>query len=355
MNTKETQDQKKTSRLGRGLDTLLPPTEADQISIQELPIEALAPNPYQPRQFFGEDSLGELEASIREHGIIQPLLVRETHISGQYEIIAGERRWRAAQRAQLHNVPVVVRSVEDENTASIALIENIQRTDLSPIEEAAGFSRLMEEFKKTQDSVAASVGKSRSYVANSLRLLSLPEDVQKKVEEGQLSAGHARALIGLETASEIAQKVIDKGLSVRKTEALVKSEKKPNLADHIQKGTSETGENQGSISSEAFGALSEDDLPPVPQNLAEQAESNSETENISEDLRDAVKNLSKLVSFENTEKDKNTNEIETRLSDLTGMDVYFTLDMSSDAGTLSFKYETLEQLDSLLIRFGIVQ
>ncbi len=187
-----------------------------------VPIEKLSPNPDQPRRGFDEDDLQDLAASIREKGIIQPLIVRPMG-EGAYQIVAGERRWRAAQIAQLHEVPVLVRDLDDTEVLEIAIIENIQRADLNPLEEALGFRQLMDRFGHTQEKLSQALGKSRSHIANLLRLLALPEDVQDLVREGKLSAGHARALVTADNPSELAQKVVRDGLSVRATEALVKN------------------------------------------------------------------------------------------------------------------------------------
>jgi len=189
-----------------------------------LPIEKLAPNPDQPRRDFDRDELESLAASIREKGIIQPLIVRaDPENSNSYQIVAGERRWRAAQMAQQHEVPVLVRELSGSEVLEIAIIENIQRTDLNPIEEASGYKQLMERFEHTQEMLSQTVAKSRSHIANLLRLLNLPEDVQKFVKAGQLSAGHARALVVSEDPSGLAKQVIERDLSVRETERLVKA------------------------------------------------------------------------------------------------------------------------------------
>ena len=229
-------DQKAQGRaLGRGLSALLgdeavrnPQTiPADQRG-QSLPVEFLAPSPFQPRRIFNQDDITELTASVRERGVLQPILVRPSPTRpNRYEIVAGERRWRAAQAAQLHEVPVIIRELSDEGLLEIALVENIQRADLNPLEEASGYLRLIDEFDHTQESLAKVVGKSRSHVANSLRLLTLPEMVRRLVDQGQLSAGHARALIGADDPTGLAAKIVKSGLNVRQTEALAKREKSP--------------------------------------------------------------------------------------------------------------------------------
>lgn len=213
--------------LGRGLSALMaevsaPSEEAMQERgrIQRMAIEHIVPNPDQPRRHFDDTALAELAASIREKGVIQPLIVRPK--GERYEIVAGERRWRAAQRAQVHDVPVVVRDFSDTEVLEIAIIENIQRTDLNPVEEAAGYRALIERFGHTQEKLAEAMGKSRSHIANLLRLLSLPDEVQTMLRDGRLTAGHARALITADDATTLARKVVLEGLSVRQTEAMLK-------------------------------------------------------------------------------------------------------------------------------------
>ena len=217
--------------LGRGLSALMADVaETEQVAKtgpaaadQMVPIERIAPNPDQPRKRFTQGDLDDLAASIREKGIIQPLIVRSKG-DGMFEIVAGERRWRAAQLAQLHELPVIVRSFTDVEVLEVAIIENIQRADLNPIEEATGFRQLMDKFGHTQEKMAEALGKSRSHIANLLRLLQLPEAVLDMVRKGELSSGHARALITSGNAVKLAQRVVAEGLSVRATEALVKKE-----------------------------------------------------------------------------------------------------------------------------------
>ncbi|CUK13746.1 Chromosome-partitioning protein ParB [Ruegeria denitrificans] len=218
--------------LGRGLSALMADVTQETEGLlpaeprrpdMKVPIEKLRANPNQPRRTFSADRLDELAASVKEKGIIQPLIVREIS-GGGYEIVAGERRWRAAQMAQLHDIPVIVREFDDTEVLEVAIIENIQRADLNAVEEAAGYKQLMDRFGHTQEKLAEALGKSRSHIANLLRLLSLPLDVQTLVIEGKLSAGHARALITAENPSELAKIVVKDGLSVRATEALVKKQ-----------------------------------------------------------------------------------------------------------------------------------
>jgi ParB family chromosome partitioning protein len=192
---------------------------------RRVPIEFLCASPLQPRRRFDEDELEALTQSIRERGVLQPLLVRPLKDGAVgYEIVAGERRWRAAQRAGQHEVPVVVREISDQDTLELALIENLQRADLSPLDEAHAYRRLTDEFHHTQEAVADAVGKSRSHIANTLRLLSLPPAVHELLDDGQLSAGHARALVGQADAERLARAVIERRLNVRETEALVRRE-----------------------------------------------------------------------------------------------------------------------------------
>lgn len=218
--------------LGRGLSALMAdvhlagPEQMATTRKAELlvPVEKLEPNPQQPRLDFRQDELESLADSIRQKGVIQPLIVRRKPGRDSYEIVAGERRWRAAQLAQLHEVPVVVRDLSDTEVLEVAIIENIQRADLNAIEEALGFRQLMTRFGHTQEKLAEALSKSRSHVANLLRLLTLPEDVQELVRDGKLSAGHARALIGSPKASEMAAQIVAKGLSVRDVERLMKAQ-----------------------------------------------------------------------------------------------------------------------------------
>ena len=221
-----------TRRLGRGLSALLgdiaePPANGADAAVraQRLPIEALRPSAANPRSAFPDEALAELAQSIAEHGILQPILVRS--VGAGYEIVAGERRWRAAQQAGLHEVPVIVRELSASEALQIAIIENVQRADLNPIEEAMGYAKLIEEFGHRQDALGKLIGKSRSHVANTLRLLNLPASIRASVVEGSLSAGHARALLGAADPEALADEVMRRGLSVRATEALVASASRP--------------------------------------------------------------------------------------------------------------------------------
>ncbi len=283
--------------LGRGLSALMADMDMDQpVSDTDggsgskpdmlVPIEQLHPNPDQPRRSFSKDDLSELAASIREKGIIQPLLVRaDPEKTGDYQIVAGERRWRAAQLANLHEVPVLIRDLNDTEVIEVAIVENIQRADLNPVEEAAGYRMLMERFGHTQEKLAEALGKSRSHIANLLRLLSLPDEVLTWLREGKLTAGHARALITADDPVALAGKVIRNGLSVRQTEALVKRPK-------ITATRKNPRENKA-------------------------------------------------------EKDADTRALELDLGASLGMEVEIRHQAGTESGVVSVRYETLDQLDSL--------
>ena len=256
---------------------------------QHIAITDLKPSPFQPRINFDDEAIDDLAASIREKGIIQPILVRASSTGETtYEIIAGERRWRAAQRAQLHEVPVLVRDFDDRETAEIALIENLQRQDLSPLEEAEGYNRLMSEFAHTQEALGQALGKSRSHIANSLRLLALAAPIKQMLSDKVLSAGHARALLGAENAVELATQIVKKGLNVRQTEKLVK-----------------TDGGKTARPKKSSGGRSAD-------------------------------------------KDPDTVSLERDLSNMLGLAV--NIDFDGAAGKISIRYETLEQLDDILQR-----
>ena len=207
--------------LGRGLSSLIGETKIEPKKNQ-LPISDLAPNKYQPRKIFNETNLEELTNSIKERGIIQPIIVRNSNDDkSKYEIIAGERRWLAAQRAGFHEVPVVITEADDLKSLEFAIVENVQRNDLNPLEEALGYKRLIDEFSYDQEKVSKFIGKSRSYIANALRILTLPDDVIKLIETQKLTTGHAKILVGLENASFVASKILEKKLSVRQAENFV--------------------------------------------------------------------------------------------------------------------------------------
>ena len=228
------------TRLGRGLASLigentpLPggspgamqkplPSQGEQ---RMIPLDRISPSPFNPRKTFPEAELEELANSIREKGLVQPIILRPIGVGGQhYEIVAGERRWRAAQKASLHLVPAIVRALTDQEALELAIIENVQRADLNAIEEAAGYRELIERFGYTQEELSQIIGKSRSHLANTMRLLKLPDAVQSLVREGQLTAGHARALVGREDAEIVAQDIVKKGMNVRDVEALVQGKK----------------------------------------------------------------------------------------------------------------------------------
>jgi len=227
--------------LGRGLSSLLGDTP-EKFSKNKISIKDINRNKLQPRKYFDKSRLEELTNSIKEQGVIQPIVVRpDKYSEGKYEIVAGERRWLASQNAGLHEVPVVIIDIDDSKSLEFAIVENVQRQDLNPIEEARGYKRLIDDFNYNQEKLSHFIGKSRSYIANSLRLLSLPEEVLSMVEQGNLSAGHARSLIGLDNSADIAKKIIQKKLSVRQSEILVRefrnkkfklvSKKDPNILD----------------------------------------------------------------------------------------------------------------------------
>ena len=239
--------------LGRGLSSLIGDT-SQKIVTNKVSINDLTRNKFQPRKNFNKESLEELSNSIKEQGVIQPIVVRPSKsMEGKYEIVAGERRWLASQNAGLHEVPIVVLNVDDVKSLEFAIVENVQRQDLNPIEEARGYQRLVDEFNYNQDKLSNFIGKSRSYIANSLRLLVLPEAILQMVEQGSLTAGHARSLIGLPNSVDVAKKIIQKKLSVRQAEVLARQfrnkkfklikKKDPNILD-LQKALEEkTGLN----------------------------------------------------------------------------------------------------------------
>jgi ParB family transcriptional regulator, chromosome partitioning protein len=283
------------SRLGRGLAALMGDVGEENAPDEQgrkprrTPIESLKPNPRNPRRSFTDAELDELAASIRERGIIQPIVVRAAPGGRDtFEIIAGERRWRAAQRAGQHDVPIAVIDANDAQSLEFAIIENVQRADLNPMEEAAGYHALMDDFDRTQDDVAQIVGKSRPHVANTLRLLKLSEPVKQLVRAGKLSAGHARLLVGQPNAETIAHEVIEKGWSVRQLEQ-----------DMRKDGAAQTREVKREGKGHTSGA-----------------------------------------------KDADTRALEKRLSDALGLTV--TVDHRGEGGTLHIKYTDLDQLDTVL-------
>ncbi len=223
--------------LGRGLSALLgeetPPVapSAGPDGPRVVAIDRLRPGRHQPRQDFDPEQLEQLAQSIRERGVLQPILVRPLDHGEGFEIVAGERRWRAAQQARLHEVPIIVREMGDRDALEIALIENVQRQDLNPIEEGLAYRRLSEEFKYTQEELAEHIGKSRPHIANTLRLLELPDAIKKMIVRGELTAGHARPLIGLDNAAELAARIVKAGLSVRSAEAMAKASPRPGRKD----------------------------------------------------------------------------------------------------------------------------
>ena len=221
--------------LGRGLSSLIGEKKVE-VQNNQLPVSDLIPNKYQPRKNFDEANLEDLTNSIKERGMIQPIIVRKSNnVNSKFEIIAGERRWLAAQRAGIHNVPVVITEADDLKSLEFAIVENVQRHDLNPLEEAQGYKRLIDEFSYDQEKVSKFIGKSRSYIANSLRILTLPNDVIKLIESKKLSTGHAKILVGLENASFVANKILENKLSVRQAENFVQLFKKKRPISKVTK------------------------------------------------------------------------------------------------------------------------
>jgi ParB family chromosome partitioning protein len=292
----------KTQRgnLGRGLAALFGDEEEGVVeldqrrSAKDVPIEQIHPNANQPRRHFTEDALEELSESIRSNGVLQPILVRDHgERPGEYEIVAGERRWRAAQRAQLHQVPVVIREIDDGQALELALVENLQREDLMALEEADAYHHLMETFGYTQEALAKDLGKSRSHIANTLRLRALPDAVKALLEVGELRAGHARALLSADEPETLARQIVKKRLSVRQVERLIQQQK----------------------------------------------------------LRQGAKaRAPKAMPKPGIEKDPDTIALERDLSDMLGLKV--TIDFQNEGGALTIRYKTLEQLDDVLRRLN---
>ncbi len=262
--------------LGRGLSALLgeaPPEQAtpsadasaESASANEVSIELLRRNPDQPRRHFDEAELDELSASIREHGVLQAILVRPAPgASGEFQIVAGERRWRAAQRANLSTVPVLIRDLTDAEVAEISIVENVQRADLNPLEEAMGYKALLDRFGRTQETVAKTVGKSRSHVANALRLLNLPESVRDHLSTGRLSAGHARAIASSPDPETLARTIIDGDLSVRQAEVLARDTMSPNSGSRARdKGKPNAARRAGSPGKDSDIHALEQDLSDI--------------------------------------------------------------------------------------------
>jgi ParB family chromosome partitioning protein len=282
------------SRLGRGLAALIgdagaaaPQAHEPSRGHRRVPVAFIKPNPRNPRRQFSDTELAELAASIRERGIIQPIVVRTRHGEpDSFEIIAGERRWRAAQRAGLHDVPIILHEASDSEALELAIIENVQRADLNPLEEAMGYQALADEYKYSQDEIAKTVGKSRSHVANTVRLLKLPESVKVYINAGKLSAGHARALIGMPDPERTAREIVERGLNVRDVESLA------------QQRASEAGKPKQTRPRKA--------------------------------------------------KDVDTLAVEKRLSDALGMTV--TIETRGDGGVVQIKYRDLDQLDDVIRR-----
>jgi len=288
-------DKKRVSGLGRGLSALLEeamPADANAPGVTRLTISDIHANPAQPRRHFNTDAMDELVTSVRAHGVLQPILVRDT-ANGRYEIVAGERRWRAAQVAGLHEIPAVVRTLDDRTAFQIALVENIQRSDLNAMEEARGYRRLIEEFGHTQQALAGIVGKSRSHVTNLLRLLDLPEPVQAMVEDGRLAMGHARALIGAADPVALANRAVAVGLSVRAVEELAAGLTKRKPRHALSGGATTTASN-----------------------------------------------------------DTNIDALEVQLAETLGMPVALSVASGGESGSLTVRFASLDQLDWLCAKLG---
>jgi ParB family transcriptional regulator, chromosome partitioning protein len=285
------------SRLGRGLAALIGEVgdeigtlERKSFTPRSVPVEYLRPNPRNPRKVFDDADLQELTQSIKDRGIIQPIVVRPIPNMSEYEIVAGERRWRAAQKAGLHKVPVIIVHIDDKTSLEYAILENVQRADLNPIEESEGYSRLMAEFSYTQENLSKIIGKSRSHIANMLRLADLPTGVRKLLMERKLTAGHGRALLSVKDPVQVAKRILDEGMSVRQVEEIA----------------------QGDAQS--------------------------------------TKTEAKLGKPAKTEKDPDTRALEKALQDVLGLTV--SIDHKGKGGELRIKYKTLEQLDGLCRRLN---
>ncbi|MEL6436112.1 MAG: ParB/RepB/Spo0J family partition protein [Pseudomonadota bacterium] len=287
-------EDKSGKRLGRGLAALIgemdqPVAEAQPVKVtpsdRSLPIEVIQRNPNNPRHTFREEDIVELAQSVRDHGLLQPIVVRPSKDGDGYEIIAGERRWRAAQRAELDTLPVIIRDVDDRVALELAIIENVQRADLNPIEEALGYEQLMREHAYTQGDLGDVIGKSRSHVANTLRLLKLPNDVRDFVSDGRISAGHARSLVGFDNPKSVAERIVRDGLSVRQIEELAAAKSDGGASDKPAKSSGKA------------------------------------------------------------DKDVDTRQLEKTLSDATGYKV--EINHKSKGGELRIRYKTLDQLDDL--------
>lgn len=297
--------------LGRGLSALISESSIDAENKDNgiigdsmlsafIPLDQLIPGVFQPREIFNEEKLLELTESIKENGVIQPIIVRPTEEKGQYQIIAGERRWRASKLAGLHDIPVVIKRISDQQALEVALIENIQRQSLTPIEEAEGYNRLREEFDYTQEELAESLGKSRSHITNMLRVLQLPEEIKSLINQDKLSMGHARALIKSENPIEVANEIVAKGLSVRQ-------------AEKFAAGYGKTKEKRKSSKNNIVGISAANDYQPV-------------------------------------EKDEDIIALENSLSENLGLKV--SIDDLEQGGRVSVYFDNLSELDKILQKLG---
>lgn len=329
------QKNKKKQALGRGLDALFSDGEvADEQAhldthhsqsdmpmggVVLMPVSFMSPNKHQPRKVFDEDALSDLSSSIKKYGILQPLVVRPLNPEDdQFELVAGERRWRAAQLAGLHEVPVIIQDLDNKASAEIALIENIQREDLSPIEEATAYQRLIDEFDYTQAELAKSVGKSRSHITNTLRLLNLPQQVQDMVVEGGLTAGHARTLLTAKNPDALLEDIIDQGLSVRAAE---------------EKAAAQTGHKPG------------ERKPRKNKPLSQKTDTENDDVSHETDAAGTVKDTSPKAK-----KNPDILALEEDLSGLLGMRI--EIDGKGQSGRLIFHYENLDQFDDILQRIS---
>lgn len=329
--------EKSNKQLGRGLDALFGEEDAPvedavalsdatpgDLTTNELPITSLTAGQFQPRRHFDQDALDDLADSIKRHGVLQPLLVRAVG-DNEYEIIAGERRYRAAKQVGLTSVPVVIQTLDDDAALEIALIENLQRQDLSPIEEAQGLQRLMDEFNHTQAELAKGVGKSRSHIANTLRLLNLSDDIQELIDQGKLSAGHGRALAGADNADELVDQVVDNDLTVRATEKLVKQQKQPKTSQDTQKAKKTPSSNEESTTK------------PIAQSVKPSEVTETDTADLAEVSRKSPDILA----------------LETELSTMLGLSVEIDMKDSSEGGRLTVGFDSLDELDDVLHRLSL--
>lgn len=300
----------------RAMDEKTTVIEKGEKAPKLLPLGRIRSGKYQPREYFNETTLSELANSIQRNGVLQPIIVRKVE-NEQYEIIAGERRWRAAKIAGLDEIPVVIRDVPNEHALELAIVENVQREDLHPLEEATGYQRLIDEFKYTQDNIATTVYKSRSHIANLLRLLTLPKEVQEMLSQEKISMGHARTLVGVGKATEIAEEIIRRGLNVRQTEKLISNSKNPNKPPRKPRAT------KAEMAAQAAAAAT---IASAPAQMVYQQ------------------------SPQGGPKDQDVLALEETLSENLGLKV--SINDRGQSGEIMIAYSTLEQLDDILRRLG---